>query len=90
MCSIPADAASPPEAALAETRAAERIAAIGQAIDDLAVKTAPEVLRETGSLEDTGPLVARVAELWAQLTELDPEVAKRLAGYQQLWPPPRL
>jgi hypothetical protein len=84
MCSIPADAAPPAEAAPARTQAAERIAAIGQAIDDLAVTTGPEVLRQTGPLEDTGPLVARVAELWAQLTELDPEIAKRLAGYQQL------
>jgi hypothetical protein len=61
--------------------AAERIAEIGQAIDDLAGKTGPTVPG------DTDPLVVRVAELWTLLVELDPEVAKRLAGYQALATP---
>ncbi len=61
MCSIPA----------------QRIAEIGQAIDDLAVEAGP-------APGDTDPIVARVAELWALLAELDPEVARRLAGYQAL------
>ena len=57
---------------------AERIAEIGQAIDDLAGEAGTPAVRS-----DTDP-IARVAELWAQLTELDPELAKRLPGYQQL------
>jgi hypothetical protein len=60
MCSIPA----------------QRIAEIGQAIDDLAVETGP-------APGDADP-ITRVAELWALLAELDPEVARRLAGYQAL------
>lgn len=58
--------------------AAQRIAEIGRAIDDLAVsQTGPAV-------GDTDPIVARLAELWALLAELDPEVGRRLAGYQNL------
>jgi hypothetical protein len=56
--------------------AEQRIAEIRQAIDELAVKAAPAA--------DTDPIVARLAELWALLAELDPEVARRLAGYQAL------
>jgi|HubBroStandDraft_1064217.scaffolds.fasta_scaffold26948_6 hypothetical protein len=73
MCSMPA--ASP---GAAGSTSAERIAAIGQAIDELAIKA------NLAALSDTDPIVARVAELWALLAELDPEVAKRLAGYQAL------
>jgi hypothetical protein len=61
-----------------EGGAEQRIAEIGRAIDDLANMTGP-----TG-LGDTSPIVARVAELWGLLAELDPEVARRLAGYQAL------
>lgn len=57
--------------------AAQRIAEIGQAIDDLAVRAAA----------DSDPIVARLAELWALLAELDPEVGRRLAGYQALSTP---
>jgi hypothetical protein len=57
--------------------AAQRIAEIGRAIDDLAVKAAP-------TASEADPVVARLAELWALLAELDPEVARRLAGYQAL------
>jgi hypothetical protein len=73
MCSMPA--ASP---GAAGSTSVERIAAIGQAIDELAIKA------NLAALSDTDPIVARVAELWALLAELDPEVAKRLAGYQAL------
>lgn len=84
--------------------AAQRIAEIGQAIDDLAVKAAPTAQAgpAAGDTEvgDTDPIVARLAELWALLAELDPEVGRRLAGYQSLsaltdlwrtriWPPDR-
>jgi hypothetical protein len=57
-----------------------RIAEIGQAIDDLANQAAPAA----GAVNGTEPIVARLAELWALLAELDPEVARRLAGYQAL------
>jgi hypothetical protein len=58
--------------------AAQRIAEIGRAIDDLARSDAGP------AAGDTGPIVARLAELWALLAELDPEVARRLAGYENL------
>jgi hypothetical protein len=57
--------------------AAQRIAEIGRAIDDLAVRAVP-------TPADADPIVARLAELWTLLAELDPEVARRLAGYQAL------
>lgn len=57
--------------------AAQRIAEIGRAIDDLA----GDAGRTAG---DADPIVARLAELWALVAELDPEMAKRLAGYQSL------
>jgi hypothetical protein len=63
--------------------AAQRIAEIGRAIDDLAAHAAPAA-HPAPAASDTGPLVARLAELWALLAELDPEVARRLAGYQSL------
>jgi hypothetical protein len=56
--------------------AEQRIAEIRRAIDELAVKAAPAA--------DADPIVARLAELWALLAELDPEVARRVAGYQAL------
>jgi hypothetical protein len=63
--------------------AAQRIAEIGRAIDDLAVQAGPRA--EAGpAASDADPIVARLAELWALLAELDPEVARRLAGYQNL------
>ncbi len=84
--------------------AAQRLAEIGQAIDDLAVRagrtattnsprTRPANTEPIGAEPigtepiGTDPLVARVAELWAQLVELDPEVARRLVGYQALATP---
>lgn len=63
--------------------AAQRIAEIGRAIDDLAVKAGPPAQAEPAA-SDTGPIVARLAELWTLLAELDPEVSRRLAGYQNL------
>jgi len=49
---------------------AQRIAKIGQAIDELAANA-----------HDTDVVVSRIAKLWDQLAELDPEVARRLATY---------
>jgi len=63
--------------------AADRVAEIGRAIDDLAVKAGPDA-RAGVAAGDTDPILARLAELWALLAELDPEVARRLAGYQSL------
>jgi hypothetical protein len=73
----------------------QRIAKIGQAIDDLAAHaeaagvpagaTAEEEsaqLRARSSGVDEDRLVARLAELWAQLAQLDPEVAKRMPTYE--------
>ncbi len=57
--------------------AAQRIAEIGQAIDDLAGRAGAHA-------GDPDPRVAKLAELWALLAELDPEVGRRLAGYQAL------
>ena len=95
--------------------AAQRIAEIGRAIDDLAVQARPAAqvgpanqagpaakagspaqgdpatqaaptaqTEAAASAGDTDPIVARLAELWGLLAELDPEVARRLAGYQNL------
>jgi hypothetical protein len=74
--------------------AAQRIAEIGLAIDDLAVKAGPAHAVPAGhagpgpnaqaAIDDTDPIVTRLAELWVLLAELDPEVARRLPGYQNL------
>lgn len=81
----------------------QRIAEIGQAIDDLAadaqVAYAAAARRRSVPIEpdalgtpadaaapvpasDTDQVVIRVAELWALLAELDPEVARRLPTYE--------
>ncbi len=60
------------------SKPAQRIAEIGRAIDDLAAQVRPE------SGDDTGSRLTRLAELWALLAELDPEVARRLVGYQAI------
>ena len=39
--------------------------------------------------DDSGRILARLAELWGLLADLDPEVARRLAGYQALLSPVR-
>ena len=57
--------------------AAQRIAEIGRAIDDLAGEAGTHA-------GDPDPRVAKLAELWALLAELDPEIARRLVGYQAL------
>jgi len=82
----------------------QRIAEIGQAIDDLAADAQTAYAAagrrrpvDTGRApaEDTAPsgaaaapasdpdqVVIRLAELWALLAELDPEVARRLPTYE--------
>ncbi len=67
----------------------QRIAQIGQAIDDLAAQADTaggaadgEQARAKACGFDEDQVVARLAELWAQLAQLDPEVAKRLPTYE--------
>ena len=75
---------------------AQRIAQIGRAIDDLAAearlasaKSEPSHTTDGEtqpmpivSASDADRVVMRVAELWALLAEIDPEVAKRLPTYE--------
>jgi hypothetical protein len=63
---------------------AERIAEIGQAIDDLADEALATYAR-TGQQQadaEAGQVLIRLAQVWAQLAELDPEVARRLGTYE--------
>ncbi len=55
----------------------ERLARLGQAIDDLADES-----REQARAGAAGDVTDRLADAWAMLAELDPELARRLAGYQ--------
>jgi hypothetical protein len=58
-----------------------RIALIGQAIDELAEQTRT---RATGSATDGGGtegVAQRLAQIWAMVAELDPELAARLPRY---------
>ena len=61
-----------------------RIAEIGRAIDDLAAEAAGArtVAEHPGGVSDSGHVVTRLAELWALLAELDPDIARRLPTYQ--------
>jgi hypothetical protein len=73
MCSTPAD----------------RVAEIGQAIEALASEVLASYGR-TGAADatraprdsDADQVAVRLAELWSQLAELDPEVARRLPTYE--------
>ena len=67
--------------------AVQRIAEIGQAIDELAAQAGAAEARNgrtsegqtsEGQTSDSDQVVIRLAELWAQLAELDPDVARRL------------
>lgn len=61
-----------------------RLAEIRRAIDDLAA----EALAGQGSAEhrvqagDRDEVVGKLAELWALLAELDPDIARRMSGYK--------
>jgi hypothetical protein len=50
---------------------AQRIAEIGQAIEELATDA-----------HNTDHVVLSIAKLWEQLAQLDPEVARRVATYK--------
>lgn len=72
----------------------QRVTEIGKAIDDLAARLGtdpalasarPGSARQAGDaagVSEADQIVIRLAQLWAQLAELDPEVAKRLPRYQ--------
>jgi hypothetical protein len=53
-----------------------RLARLGQAIDELAAQSQAQA--GPGAADDVAD---RLAGVWAMLAELDPELAKRLAGY---------
>jgi len=64
---------------------AQRIAEIGQAIDDLAAQANavyPPTGAERPAISDADQVVIRLAEIWTLLADLDPEMARRLARYQ--------
>jgi hypothetical protein len=54
----------------------DQLARLGQAIDDLAAESKEQA--RAGAADDVAD---RLAGAWAMLAELDPELAKRLAGY---------
>jgi hypothetical protein len=68
----------------------QRLEEIGQAIEELAVQAGMPAEGEAAiEPDDSSRVLARLAELWGLLADLDPEVARRLAGYQALlWPIP--
>ncbi len=56
--------------------AGERLARLGEAIDELAEDfLAPHSARPDATMQD------RLARIWAMIAELDPELARRLPGY---------
>lgn len=66
----------------------QRLEEIGLAIGELAVQAGmPAEGAASIEPDDSGRILARLAELWGLLADLDPEVARRLAGYQALLSP---
>jgi hypothetical protein len=55
----------------------DRLARLGQAIDALAAESKEQA--RAGAADDAAD---RLADVWAMLAELDPGLAKRLAGYR--------
>jgi hypothetical protein len=55
----------------------ERLALIGEAIDEVAAATREGAASGAGMAD----LTARLARIWAMLAELDPALARRLRGY---------
>ena len=71
----------------------QRIAEIGRAIDDLAAQAEAGAAGAVGNAAGTAPargdgcadadqVLKCLADLWARLAQLDPEVAKRLPTYE--------
>jgi len=72
---------------------AEQIAEIGAAIESLAAEASAAYARterrgdggvaeQESAAADADQVVIRLARLWAQLAELDPEVARRMPTYE--------
>ena len=70
----------------------QRLAEIGRAIDDLAAQAEAGAASAAGAGAsaaaarghdgaDAEEVMKRLADLWAKLTQLDPEVARRLPTY---------
>ena len=57
------------------SNAADRLARIGEAIDQLAVEAA-----DAGE-DSHGRVAERLAAIWAMMADLDPGLAQRLRGY---------
>ena len=55
----------------------ERLALIGEAIDEVAAASREDAASGAGMAD----LTARLACIWAMLAELDPALARRLRGY---------
>ena len=55
----------------------ERLALIGEAIDEVATAASEGAASGAGMAD----LTARLARIWAMLAELDPALAGRLRGY---------
>jgi len=55
----------------------ERLALIGEAIDEVAAAASEGAASGAGIVD----LTARLARIWAMLAELDPALARRLQGY---------
>ena len=55
----------------------ERLALIGEAIDEVAAAASEGAASGAGIAD----LTARLARIWAMLAELDPALASRLRGY---------
>jgi hypothetical protein len=58
-----------------------RIALIGQAIDELAEQTRTGVAGRATDAGGTEGVAERLAQIWAMVAELDPELAARLPRY---------
>jgi hypothetical protein len=68
--------------------AAERLARIGTAIDELAAAALPGAGEgqpsQQGQPNQQGQpddIAGRLAQIWAMIAELDPELSRRLPGY---------
>jgi hypothetical protein len=60
--------------------AAERLAQIGRAIDELAAETG-DGHETAGPGAGTGSMEERLARLWQMVAELDPELKRRIGRY---------
>jgi hypothetical protein len=59
----------------------ERLVRIGSAIDELAAEAAAAEAAGAGQPGPAGDIADRLARLWAMVADLDPELARRLPGY---------